>query len=78
MLAPKFINNGMNRRWTCVTTAPLPNGTYIIRSRVNTSQVLEIVGSSTGNNGNVAMWKYHGGGNQKLIHASIWMAPIPL
>ena len=62
----KVITNGVNQRWNLVTTAPLPNGTYIIRSRVNTSQVLEIVGSSTGNNGNVAMWKYHGGGNQKF------------
>ena len=62
----KVVTNGVNQRWNLVTTAPLPNGTYIIRSRVNTSQVLEVSGSSTANNGNVAMWKYHGGGNQKF------------
>lgn len=58
--------NANNQRWNLASTPPLQNGTYIIRSKANTSQVLDVVGNSMANNANVDMWTYNKGLNQKF------------
>lgn len=54
-----------NQLWTQSSTAPISSGTYIIRSLINSNQVVDIAGSSKSNGAKADMWKYHGGGNQK-------------
>lgn len=62
----KPVSNAMNQRWNLVETAPLPNGTFIIRSRVDNGRVFDIAGKSANNNANLDMWQYNGGMNQKF------------
>ena len=58
-------HGGNNQLWTQTSTPPISSGTYIIRSLVNSNQVVDIANSSTSNGASADMWQYHGGGNQK-------------
>lgn len=62
----KAYTGSTNQRWNLVSTVPIPNGTYIIRSKAASSKTIDIAGGATANNANVDLWDYHGGGNQKF------------
>jgi hypothetical protein len=51
--------------WNQISVDPVTNGTYIVRSLVDSDKVIDIEGASTSNNANVVLWNYNQGGNQK-------------
>ena len=58
-------HGGANQLWNLTKTAPISSGTYIIRSLVDSNQVVDVPNSSMVDGAVVDMWGYHGGGNQK-------------
>ncbi len=54
-----------NQLWNQESVDPISGGTYIIRSLIDNSKVMDIANASTANNANAAMWVYKDGGNQK-------------
>ena len=55
-----------NQQWVQRSVAPITNGSYIIRSLVDSGQVVDIPRSSSQNGSQLDMWKFNGGGNQKF------------
>ncbi|MCI6637653.1 MAG: RICIN domain-containing protein, partial [Lachnospiraceae bacterium] len=52
-----YTKNGTNaQRWVFVPANPVPIGTYMIRSMLDTSAVMDISGSSTANGANVQLY----------------------
>lgn len=57
---------------SAVATGPITEGTYRIRTMLNTDKVLDVCGASSDNGTNIEIYTYHGGANQKfdIYHVS--------
>lgn len=58
------VTGGHNQQWVFIPKDPVPLGTYLIRSALDTNAVLDVCGASSANGANIQLYGENDGNNQ--------------
>lgn len=58
------VTGGHNQKWIFIPKDPVPLGTYLIRSALDTNAVLDVCGASSANGANIQLYGENDGNNQ--------------